>query len=508
MASSECVRCHPKQVQGYLETGMGRSISRNFGQPPVAFTHDFSATKFSVSATRSGMRQRVERDGFFTERDMDYVIGSGNSAFGYLVVSGGHIFQSPLSYYTRKSIWSLAPGFENNRHPEFERPVTAECLWCHSGRPRPLVNSVNRFQTPIFENEAISCDRCHGPVERHLENPSASTIVNPARLPPSARDSVCEQCHLSGEARILNPGRTFDNFQPGMELQDVFSVYVYEASAGAGRFKVVSHVEQLAASRCAEASQPRIWCGTCHNPHVKPANALPYYRQRCLSCHAGSLDRKHASQTGCISCHMPQRRPFDGGHAAFTDHRIVRRPLEPGEPAAAEKIRAWDKLRAWREPSSELSARNLGLAYANIGIKNQSAQQADAGLRLLTQSMKSFPQDPEIPGRLGELLLLKGKSELALELFQYAAGLQPGFPPRHAAVADAASAAAKPLEAAAAFERAIELDPLYEPAYRGLAKLHADSGRPDLARQTWQRYLQKAPGSIFAQQALARLAPK
>jgi len=44
--------------------------------------------------------------------------------------------------------------------------------------------------------EAITCERCHGPSEKHLADPRAGTIVNPSKLAPAARDSICEQCHL------------------------------------------------------------------------------------------------------------------------------------------------------------------------------------------------------------------------------------------------------------------------------------------------------------------------
>ncbi len=51
-------------------------------------------------------------------------------------------------------------------------------------------------------------------------------IVNPAKLPKRARDSVCEQCHLEGEVRILNPGRSWRDFQPGNNLEQTAAVYV------------------------------------------------------------------------------------------------------------------------------------------------------------------------------------------------------------------------------------------------------------------------------------------
>ena len=319
-----CGVCHPKAVEGYLETGMGRSISRPVDHRSGGFEHAFSGSKFTIKGSDSGMIQRVERDGLSAEYPVEYVIGSGNAAFGYLTRIGNNVYQSPVTYYTKRGRWDMAPGFESHPKPDFDRPVLQECLWCHAGRPRPVPFSRNRYVDPVFEAEVISCERCHGPPARHLAKPSTETIINPTKLPPILRDSVCEQCHLSGEQRILNPGKTFGNFQPGMELEEVFSVYVNDygtATATAGRFKVVSHFEQLKLSRCYQKTGDQMWCGTCHSPHEKPREPASYYRSRCLSCHGEALLGKHAKPAeDCVACHMARRHSHDGGHSAFTDH--------------------------------------------------------------------------------------------------------------------------------------------------------------------------------------------
>ena len=45
-----------------------------------------------------------------------------------------------------------------------------------------------------------------------------------------------------------------------------------QGQSGQDRFQVVSHVEQLALSRCAEQTGEAFWCGTCHNPHEIPSD--------------------------------------------------------------------------------------------------------------------------------------------------------------------------------------------------------------------------------------------
>src|SRR5262249_5820818 len=162
-----------------------------------------------------------------------------------------------------------------------------------------------RYERPPFEAEVIGCDRCHGPVEAHLRQPLSRNIINPKKLSPRARSSVCEQCHLAGEARIPNPARSLADFRPGQELEEVFSVYVRELPpdlSAAGALKVVSHVEQLALSTCARKSD-RMWCGSCHDSHDKPDSPRQYYRARCLACHGESLVESHSKPAdNCIGC--------------------------------------------------------------------------------------------------------------------------------------------------------------------------------------------------------------
>ena len=497
---SPCAACHPMQVEAYGQTGMGRSLSRSFDQPDATFLHEFSGTRFTITSSAERMLQRVERDGWHSEQSVEFVIGSGNHAFGYLIARGRHLFQSPISYYTRRGVWDVAPGYEDNAHPEFERPVTAECLWCHTGRPRPMLGTLNQYGDPSFDTEAISCDRCHGATGEHLTNPSADTILTPSELSVRARDSVCEQCHLSGEVRILNPNRSFGDFQPGMELEEVFSVYLYDRSSpnsSLPEFKVVSHVEQLAASRCAQGSGDSFWCGTCHDPHEKPTDATAYYRQKCQGCHDADAVASHPEPADdCAGCHMPARQAYDSGHSAFTDHRIARRPEQPGP---TEEL--W-KLRAWREPKGPLARRNLGLAYARLAESGRSPLQANESLRNLVPAMREFPEtDIAIPHALGRIFLGRGNSELAVELFNHVVRMEPRNPIWRQSLADGLAARGDTDGAIAALKRAIESDPLLESSYRILATIHASAGNRSLAAKTWDRYRERVPDSIYARQA-------
>jgi hypothetical protein len=413
----------------------------------------------------------MEHAGEVSEFPVGYVIGSGAHASGYLIQIGDHLFQSPVCYYPMRHAYDLAPGYEKLADPDFTRPVTEACLLCHSGAPLHVTGSVNRYQPPVFAEEAIGCDRCHGPAREHLKRPLPGTIVNPAKLPAAARDSVCEQCHLAGAVRVLNPGTRFGDFHAGQSLEEVFTIYT--TAAPDGDFKVISHSEQLALSACARNSQSRMWCGTCHDPHSKPVRAAQYYAARCLSCHAGKLSRTHSANRDCVSCHMPRRPAQDGGHSVFTDHRIARRPQpHTGNQPAGDT----GDLVAWRRPSPALEQRNLALALANVGMERRSPPQIVRGYRLLTEVQKSFPDDIDVLNGLGMNLLLGKEPREALRAFERVLELTPGDPISEQNVGMAWNAAGQPGKAAEHLERCLELDPLLLPAAATLMNVYRQQG--------------------------------
>lgn len=488
---------------------MASSISRPAGEWAAALEHQHSGSRFAVEGGAGDMLQVVERQGLAAAHDVEYVIGSGNAALGFLISVGDYVCQSPIAYYTQRARWGMAPGYELHPSPDFDRPVLHECLWCHAGRPRPVGGTQNRYLDPPLEAEAITCDRCHGDPRQHLAAPSARTIVNPAALPAAERDSVCEQCHLGGEERVLNPGRGFGDFVPGLLLEQAFTVFVSDFGAeSAGRFKVVSHVEQLALSRCHSESAGRMWCGTCHSPHEKPSDSQAHYRSRCLGCHAGSLGERHARPgADCVSCHMVAKPSFDSGHSAFTDHRIARFPQE-GSGDGAEAA----GLRAWRRPSDpRLAQRNLGLAYIRLGRRQGRTDFMDEGASLLASLAQRGSLDAVGMEALGSTLLSKdapaeaGLRALASELIEAASAAEPGRAAFHRSAAASLWQAGDLGRAIARLDAAIALDPQNRAAYEVLARIHQENDGPPAAIEAWWRYLRLVPQSLRARQAVSEL---
>ncbi len=456
---------------------------RRAGQEPEGTVQTPDA-KITIHSSPTGSWQRLESGGDITNYRIDYVIGSGIHASGYLVDLAGHLFQSPVAYYASRHAYDLAPGYEGLVNPDFTRPIAEGCLFCHSGTALHISGTSNQYHIPAFSAEAITCERCHGSAEKHLSDPRAGTIINPAKLDPAARDSICEQCHLLGVGRVLNPGRNFSDFRPGQRLEDVFTTYhnLSPPGADAEKFKVISQVEQLARSTCARMSNGRLWCGTCHDPHNKPLEPVQFFRSKCLSCHTESFTASHpGKQSNCIGCHMPRRDAKDGGHTAFTDHRIQRRP--EAQQALPENL----DIAAWREPAPDLQKRNLGIAYVNVGAERRYPQFVVRGYRMLTEVQDQFSADSAVFTAMGTALLLGKQSTEAELAFDRALQLGPESATGETNAASAYLQAGDINTAVAHLERAVTIDPFHLPADMPLIDLYKRQGNATKAAELAER---------------------
>ncbi len=476
-----CALCHPKEASSFAKTPMGRSLAIAGPQPEAAFDHAFSHTRFTVQNDKDGIVQTLSRGAETESLIFRYAIGSGEHAFGFLAQVNNHLFQSALSYYSKRQEWDVAPGYEQDSSPDFTRPVTPECLACHSGQSRPVPDTLNTYLDPPFAALGITCERCHGDTQTHVRNPVRGTVLNPAKLPERARDSICEQCHLLGEIRIPNPGKSIPDFRPGETLEQTYTVYV-AGHTPEDTVKVISQAEQLALSTCKRSSGAKLWCGTCHDPHEQPTKPIEYFRNRCLTCHSATLQPEHSSLINCIGCHMPQRPAKDGGHTAFTDHRISRHP----EQTQAAGIPG--ELTAWRQPVPELHDRNLALALVTAGMQNHDSTQVIGGYRMLNRLPAKIQADAAVLTALGSILLTAKQPEEAMKRFTEALSLRPNYAPYEVNVAAALLADNRRPKAIQHLERALKLDPLLQNAVSLLATAYRDQNEPAKASEITARY--------------------
>jgi predicted CXXCH cytochrome family protein len=482
-----CAACHPKETALYSKSPMGNSLGPPVPVPAGRVLHQRSE---SVIAVEPGVKMihRLSVRGLTAEYAIDYQIGAGILAHSYIAQVNGYLFESPVTWF-RSSGWDVSPGYARAPAVDFDRPITETCLFCHAGLAKFSGGDGRRPAGTALTG--ITCERCHGPSEDHVRRPSASNIVNPRKLPARARDSVCEQCHLEGAVRVLNPGKNWWDFRPGENFEGTVAVYILNQNGHEA--KAVSQFEQLAESQCASRSGGQMWCGTCHQPHGEPTDRSREISRICLSCHASLSTVAHSNpQSECVSCHMP-RLSSEYAHVAITDHRIVRRPVAPNRAAEAGSM----MLAPWVAPQAEFRQRDLALAGLIVGFKQgMPSIGQDALHRLETIPKSQLADDPVLLAASCEAMLERGGPQ-AKDLCRQALEKQPESADRSLAFGKALDLSGDPSGAERQFSNAIRLDPSLKRAYLELWTLYDRQHRIDQMGETTERYLNWNPRNIL-----------
>ncbi len=446
LGGAACAKCHAEIAETYKTHPMSRSIVPvdAESEPPISNPRDTRVMGqqrlFEVENAAGVMRHHELMYDDAGELIYDqavritYVVGSGRRARAYLHHRGPLLFMSPLNWYARTQQWDLAPGYKPDDPRRFDRRVTDECLSCHTGRVAPVGRSLNQYENPPFRELAISCENCHGPGQRHVAFHESGTpagddpIVNPARLDPARRESVCNQCHFQTAVRVLRPGRNDLDFRPGQNLDEIWTLL--DADAGVtddGRTRSLNHVQQMRASRCYSGSAGRLGCTSCHDPHRAPAAAERdrFYRSKCNVCHAessckGPAEQRAARADSCITCHMPAREASNVSHVSQTDHRVVRKPRVDGTGGSP---RGGDELAFIADTAAALSRgerdRALGLAaWMHLSKKGHAIPEAVG--QFLAQQLSPDSTDGPVLLALGALAEERQNALAAQEYFERA----------------------------------------------------------------------------------------
>lgn len=368
-----------------------------------------------------------------------HALGSGKRGRGYVIDHDGLLFKSSISWYSNTHTWGLSPDYLPESHFRFERRVTGGCLTCHSGLPNFTRGEPDRFKKPAFLEEAIGCERCHGPGRKHIAVQNSGEtredpIVNPSRLDMDRREAICAQCHLRGETRILRTGRTPHDFRPGERLEDNWIVFVKSHGPGITRSgRAATQAEHMVSSTCFQKSEGRLGCVSCHDPHSlpDPAGKDDYYRQRCVTCHkeqgcslpiskreeAPYLDR-------CTACHMPSISSENVLHRSVADHRILRNPATADDDADPSESIVF-QFASTPIPEHEIS-RAKALKMVNDAIElNNRRDLATAATPHLKQLIEQAPEDLELYVALGNCALILDQPREAERLWSKALQINP-----------------------------------------------------------------------------------
>jgi hypothetical protein len=473
--SSACATCHRAIYDSFQQTPMAATSGQAGRGIPAeslansSFTHAASGFRYRVSRGGGAYWMEFEKaaDGSIHGRKpLAYFVGSGAVARSYLMAADGFLYEAPVTYYSASAKWDLSPNYDRYAYPFLTRAIVPGCLNCHASSLSVVPGSQNRFGSPPFREGGVSCERCHGAGEAHIRARGGAPMVNPAKLAPEKRDSVCAQCHLSGEVRVMRAGAAWNSYRPGDRLADSTTVFV-RAGTSPG-IRVTSHFEKLAQSACKRAAGDRLWCGSCHDPHRVPsaADRASWFRAKCRNCHAADACRETAAnrakrQDDCAGCHMPKSAVTDAEHVVYTDHSIPRRPraAAAAPPLDAELV-PFD--------GAAVSPRDVALAYAIVATRPGAAGR-DRARQLLEAAERNSPDDAEVLLYLAEIYRNTGQEDRAIPLYR----------------------------------RAMRLDPAQVTASAGLGGILFERGDDREAIRLWQDALSKNSGLVMVATNLA-----
>jgi predicted CXXCH cytochrome family protein len=445
VGNKACASCHAAIYRSYMRTPMSQSSGRVGTEDPketfdrAEFRDTRGAFSYKVAPDyRFEFTQQDTRQPIAGVRGLEYFIGSGAAARTFLIDDGGFLFEAPVTYYRQSASWKASPGFEGLDYPYLTRPVVPSCLQCHASGIQANTGTLNGYATPPFLEGGVACERCHGPGSDHIvafaaqrtaparQGAEGAKMLNPAKLAPAARDSICAQCHLSGEVRISKvgkdqvskdqPGKEGSALTPGGLLADDLTVFVRAGSPS--ELRVTSHVENLAQSACKRASGDKMWCGTCHDPHTapEPAAKAAYFRSKCLTCHQSpdcheSVAARQAKGDSCIECHMPRGPTSDIQHVVFTDHSIRRKPTSSVVAPVSDSALV-------PYPSYTATTRDLALAYAVVALRDHNPADRERAFPLLKQAAAQGTADAQALAYLAEFYRDAKDDAHALPIYQ------------------------------------------------------------------------------------------
>jgi hypothetical protein len=523
--SAACEHCHQQIYKSFEETRMGRSMQvadpamLKFLPVPGVFESERLHRRFETYAKDGKLYQSeasIGQSDFRDEHVVDWIIGAGYNGYSALLQSGEFVVQAPLTYYMKTRAWELSPGYDH-ADLAFNRAIQADCIYCHSARPKPVDRFSGRFAAKPFEQLAIGCENCHGPGAAHVKafsvknaDHSKMLIVNPEDLRADLDNDICMSCHESGDSRIPKPGKSYADFRPGKPLDDALSIFMVPLDRTKPKdTDHVQHYFMMTMSQCYKGSKGELRCTSCHDPHVEPTHeeAPKFFNARCLNCHAGktgesktctapiAVRKATTPADNCISCHMPRRPASESPHTTLTNHRILARADEPWPDEAFQQTTPElpNLVHLNRAPGQADAIPALTLLNAYKELAEQRREYAPLYAQQLEKVEKSDAENAEVQNQLGSRALKDGDLDNAIEHLKHAIRLDPKEVTSYVYLSKAYKLADQTADSLAVLETAAQLAPLNPALQKLWVQSLVEAGEMQRAEAALAHYLEVYP---------------
>jgi len=186
------------------------------------------------------------------------------------------------------------------------------CLTCHDGKKKGYEGSPHSVKNdPRTPAAKQSCESCHGPGGKHVEDPAKNPLVRFSKEKPEVINAVCVTCHNKGEHALWDGSQ---HERRGVSCVTCHSVHDFKSE-----FKQLKAKDQL------------VLCATCHRDKVAKTDRSGHMpvregKMQCTTCHnvhgatnVRLLRKGDSPAELCTSCHADKRGPFLWEHAPVRD---------------------------------------------------------------------------------------------------------------------------------------------------------------------------------------------
>ncbi len=273
VGAKECASCHRSLAQSHADSQHALAL-QDVSKKKGAILGDFDLG----DDLRSVQFPDEDTARPFTEKDIAYVVGSGEHVQRYLYkVAANDYMVLPAEWNIETQQWEAYKLADSWPAEAFD--WEQNCAYCHT---TGLDVDRGRWKDP-----GVQCEACHGPASDHVKlakdagrNPSDEELVQVrASIYATPDAQVCGQCHSQG---VSNDGHPYPvGYIPGGNLSDVFQLVPRDS---ADHWWVTGH-----------ASQPNMqyneWFNSTHATSLNDLTQSFAADDKCLVCH--SQDARH-----------------------------------------------------------------------------------------------------------------------------------------------------------------------------------------------------------------------
>lgn len=187
------------------------------------------------------------------------------------------------------------------------------CEMCHDDVVAAFKSSVHWKSNP-----EESCESCHGPGERHVDEGDPALIRRfSSEASGSEKNAPCLECHGTREKQSGYASsdhglaavacircHSVHGSQPYKLLETSTPELCYECHPGIRA--------QFSLPNRHPVPQGGVECQDCHNPHARSQRSVlgGFKDQRCLECHTEYrgpwfFEHEVVAVKGCVACHVP-----------------------------------------------------------------------------------------------------------------------------------------------------------------------------------------------------------